>query len=293
MSDKLEVKAPNIIPFTKTHHHKPYPFISPTRPELTAAGRNVVVTGGGTGIGKAIAVAFAQAGAKSVAIVGRRLDRLESAATEIAAAGPSTRVIYKSADLSQGATIESAVKSIADQVGKIDIFVSNAGMLPELESVVGYDVRELARGLELNVVGAFNAIQAFLPLAAPGAKLFNVSSFIAHLPPMPGMFAYAATKAAIVKMFDYVAAENPDLHVVHIHPGVVETEINSHFDFKGQDEPELPGAFSVWLASPEAKFLKGKFVWVNWDAEELISRAQEIEDPSPLTVYLHSVPNYF
>lgn len=236
MSDRPEIKAPKFALFTKTHHHEPYPFISPTRPELSADGKNVVVTGGGTGIGKAIAVAFGQAGAKSVSIVGRRLDRLESAAAAIAAAGPSTRVICKTADLSQSATIESALKSITEETGKIDIFVSNAGMLPELGSLVGYDVRELARGLELNVVGAFNAVNAFVPLATPAAKLFNVSSFITHLPPMPEMFAYAATKAAIVKLFEYVAAEHPEFHVVQIHPGVVKTELNDHLPFNGQDE---------------------------------------------------------
>ncbi|KAH6999370.1 hypothetical protein EDB80DRAFT_687486 [Ilyonectria destructans] len=290
MANKDEVEIPDFVHFTKAHHHAPYPFISPTRPELSVARKNVIVTGGGTGIGKAIAIAFGQAGAQSVAILGRRIDRLQTAAAEIVAAGPSTRVLYETADLSQREAVDNALKSITDQVGKIDVFVSNAGILPEPGLTLGYNVQELTRGFEINVVGAFNAVQAFAPLAAPGATLVNISSGIAHFAPMPGMFAYAATKAAIIKMFDYVAVENPGLHVVHVQPGVVSTEINADSSMVGQDEPELPAAFVVWLASPEAKFLKGKFVWVNWDAEELISRAKEIENSMLLKVHLDGVP---
>ncbi|KAI1044134.1 hypothetical protein LB505_010555 [Fusarium chuoi] len=80
----------NFVSFTKTWHNKPYPSIDPTRPELSAAGKFVAITGGGTGIGRSIAIAFAQAGASTVAILGRRLDRLEIAAAEIAEASGAT-----------------------------------------------------------------------------------------------------------------------------------------------------------------------------------------------------------
>ncbi|KAI8237895.1 Short chain dehydrogenase andI [Colletotrichum sp. SAR 10_86] len=77
---------------TKIYHHKPYELIPPPRPELSAAGKNVVITGGGTGIGKSIALSFAKAGASSVCILGRRLDRLEIAIAEIrGAAKPGTQ----------------------------------------------------------------------------------------------------------------------------------------------------------------------------------------------------------
>jgi NAD(P)-dependent dehydrogenase (short-subunit alcohol dehydrogenase family) len=231
---------PSFVPFTKSWHSEPYPFISPTRPELSAAGKNVVVTGGGTGIGKATAIAFAQAGAKSVAIVGRRLDRLETAAEEIkqaaaAAASDSTtarttQVLLETGDVTQLASIESALTKIVKKVGKIDIFASNAGVLPEEAPVFGYSETELRKSLEINVMGTFNSLQAFLPLAASsGAKLFNMSSGIGHwapLPEVPGVFGYAAAKAAAVKIVDYFASENPDIHVVNIMPGIIATEIN-------------------------------------------------------------------
>lgn len=60
--------------FTKIFHHEPYDEISPSRPDLSVKGKSVIITGGGTGIGKAIAKAYAQAGASSIAIIGRRGD---------------------------------------------------------------------------------------------------------------------------------------------------------------------------------------------------------------------------
>jgi hypothetical protein len=56
------------------------------------------------------------------------------------------------------------------------------------------------------------------------------------------------------------------------------------------DTVELPAHFMVWLASPEAKFLQGKFVWANWDVDELKNRKEEIEKTSFLTVLLHGLP---
>lgn len=245
-NNEFQFIDPKFVSFTKTWHSKPYSFISPTRPELSAAGKNVVVTGGGTGIGKAIAIAFAQAGAKSVSILARRLDRLQSAAEEITA-GFNGRVLYEVADVTQRDAFEKALNNIVSQVGKIDVFVSNAGMLPKPGPAVGGDEKEFRRGFEINVMGAYNAIQAFVPLAAPNAQLFNISSGIGHIAPWDGVMTYAANKAAIAKMFDFVAAENPSLHVVNIQPGVIKTEINADQMVEGQDEGELLPVMTSFL----------------------------------------------
>lgn len=220
---------PNFVSFTKLWHNEPYPFISPTRPELSVTGKNVIITGGGTGIGKATAIAFSKAGAQSVAIVGRRLERLQIATQEIRSANHSTHVLFEVGDVTKRDSIDSALKSIVDKVGKIDIFVSNAGTLSEEGTVFGYDEAQLRQSLETNVIGAFNSLQAFRPLAAPGAKLFNIGSGIGHWAPVsevPGVFSYAAAKAATLKIFDYFAFENSDIHVVSIQPGIIATEIN-------------------------------------------------------------------
>ncbi|KAH7310732.1 hypothetical protein B0I35DRAFT_489514 [Stachybotrys elegans] len=277
------------VSFTKVWHNKPYPFISPQRPALSAKNKNVVVTGGGSGIGKAIAIAFAEAGAASVAILGRRLERLEASAQDIEAVGSKTRVICEAADIRKRLSLDKALDSIVAQVGKIDIFVANAATQVTFGSVNGYDEETFRAYMDLNIMGAFNSIQSFLRVSAPGAKLFNVSSGLGHIAAVPGMAAYSISKAAIIKLFDYVAAEMPDLHVVSIQPGVIATEMSKDAGFPAQDDVELPGHFLVWLASPEAAFLKGKFVWANWDAEELISRSSEIQNPNAIKVLLGGV----
>jgi NAD(P)-dependent dehydrogenase (short-subunit alcohol dehydrogenase family) len=98
---------------------------------------------------------------------------------------------------------------------------------------------------------AFNAVNAILPLLAPTAKVFNISSAIAHTDFIPDVWLYSATKAANIKMFDYLQVENPDLHVVNIQPGVVATGINP--DFEGQDEGKQ--RMSCFLRHNDSVFL--------------------------------------
>lgn len=196
-----DIVVPEMPSFTKGYHHRPYPAISPSRPEIAtaAAGKNIVVTGGGTGIGKAIAIAFAQAGARSVAILGRRADRLQQTAAE----------------MESEAAKHGHSPIIVTEVADLDVLVSNAGMAPKMGTVLGYDAQIMTKTFGLNVLSAFNAINAWVPLAPPGDKavLINVSSMMAHARPVVTNFAYSMAKAANLKMIDYFAAENPSVFV--------------------------------------------------------------------------------
>ncbi|KAK5290617.1 hypothetical protein LTR99_011018 [Exophiala xenobiotica] len=84
-------------------------------------------------------------------------------------------------------------------------------------------------------------------------------------------------------MMYYFTAENPMLHIVNVQPGSVNTRMTEIAKFKGNDAAELAGHFCVWLVSPEAKFLKSKYVWANWDVDEMIARAEEIQNSTLLT----------
>ncbi|KAJ4983982.1 short chain dehydrogenase reductase family protein [Stagonosporopsis vannaccii] len=278
--------------FTQTWHSSPYPSISPSRPELSAAGKVIFITGGGSGIGKATALAFAQAGAKAIAIFGRRVANLESAAVEISAANPSgtTAVIVEGVDITQRSSLNAAFKRASTKAGgKVDVLVSNAGTLKPPTPLLTYGEPELRESIEANLVGSFNVVQTVAPLLAPNAKILNISSGIAHIAPWKGFWAYAALKAAVVRMFDFLQVENPGLGVFNVQPGVVTTELNEISGNQGQDDVALPGQFNVWLASPEAEFLRGRFVWVNWDVEELKTLAGEIKESALLKIDLNGV----
>jgi NAD(P)-dependent dehydrogenase (short-subunit alcohol dehydrogenase family) len=225
--------------FTKTWHNKPYSAISPTRPELSMRGKVIFVTGGGTGIGKAIAIAFAQAGAKGVAIFGRRMEKIKGAAEEIRRANSqgTTTVAFESVDLSKRKDVEKAFASALKTIGvsQIDVFVSNAATAGPRGKFFAFKEADFREYIDFSIITAFNAVHSAKPHLTSNAKLINISSGIGHLHPLPEQSAYAAMKAAITKLFDYIQVENPDLDVYCIQPGVVETEVSDGYA-KGQDE---------------------------------------------------------
>ena len=280
---------------TATYHHKPYPAIDPTRPELSAEGKSIVVTGGGTGIGAEIARYFAKAGASRILILGRREAPLLSTKASISKESPSVHVSFASADTAKKTEIDAAFAEFS-KGGKIDVLVSNAGIAGVKSSIKDASVDEWFSGIETNVKGSFTVAQSFLSHAAPGAIVINVSTAAWHINVTGTSSAYGAAKAASLRFFHALAYEHPELTVYNVQPGTIPTlaalELMGFADEakmtpeqkeikKGYlascDVPELPAAFCVWLASPEAVFLKGKFIWCNWDVEELKERKREIE----------------
>ena len=164
-------------------------------------GSVVLVTGGGTGIGRAIATAFLDAGA-SVAITGRRLDRLIDAL----AGYPESRVAAFSADVSQSADVVGVVEHVLERFGRLDVVVSNAaayesGQLTDLSDDAWAALRAT------NVDGFFYLAKAVLPhLAETGGNLVAVSS-VSGLRGDWGQSAYNASKAAVTNFVRSLALD--------------------------------------------------------------------------------------
>lgn len=140
----------------------------------------------------------------------------------------------------------------------------------------------------------------------------------------PGMSGYNASKIAQIKVIEYLAAEQPALFVASVHPGICDTAVLAKSGAKPDQVPldqskqflaklsigpfsssfslpvhvadppkplvELPGDFLVWMASPEAAFLKGRSVAANWDVDELKAQTQSIQSGLTMTSGIYGWP---
>jgi 3-oxoacyl-[acyl-carrier protein] reductase len=167
--------------------------------------RVVVITGGGTGIGKAIAGSFAR-NQDQVVIVGRRSEALQAVAQEV---GPNCN--WQQADVSQRNQVAAAVKAIVDQFGQIDVLVNNAGFVRGITTNMPLDQAEQVWDDEIgtNLKGAFLMSTAITPyLPRPGGRIINISSIAAFTGgSRPGAIGYAAAKSGLLGMTYALARE--------------------------------------------------------------------------------------
>ncbi|KAH8649288.1 hypothetical protein BX600DRAFT_490094 [Xylariales sp. PMI_506] len=282
--------SPFFPPLTglKQWHNNSYPAISPSRPELSVKGKTVVVTGGGTGIGASIVKAFAAGGSTKIAIMSRTERNLLATKKAIEEEFPETEVLAVCADITNTGQVDEGFAKINEVFGKMDVLVCNSASMAVPQPVHGpnFEVEDWWSAFNTNVLGAVHSVRGFARYASGGAHILHISTCVAHIPPLePGVSAYAASKAAATKLFDYIVFENPELHVVNVQPGLIDTSMSRKSGHGGMDHVkdetnsatvDLPGHFCLWLVSAEADFLRGKFVWVNWDVDELKARKEEI-----------------
>jgi NAD(P)-dependent dehydrogenase (short-subunit alcohol dehydrogenase family) len=291
------------LEFVPTYHYDTYDAISETNPDLSCEGKAVFVTGGGRGIGREVAKAFAVAGAKGIFIIGRTGKDLLSAVEEIKglSTGAPVSILYAEADITDREAVSSAFRQAIAAFGHMDILIQNAGYLDAHRPLLDSDLGDYWKTFEINVKGGLLATQQFLKQSQPGDTIINVGSGAGHLPPIPGYSAYSASKLAFAKMIESVQLENPHLRVFNINPGAIATEMQKKSgDIAAVDNIRkfatwgvlvlgltllgLPASYCVWLAaSEEADCLKGRFLWTNWDVTELLQRKDEIIEQNLLT----------
>jgi NAD(P)-dependent dehydrogenase (short-subunit alcohol dehydrogenase family) len=174
-------------------------------PLFDLSGKSALVTGGSKGIGKAIARGFAEAGA-DVAICSRHGDELAKAAQEITA-GQKTRCVHRVADMTRRDDVDALGKWAVESLGKIDIFVNNAGS-NQPQDLLEQSDETWDRILELNLTTGMRLSRMFAAgMAERGwGRIIHLSSIMA-LVSNPGRGAYSATKAALVGMMRAHALE--------------------------------------------------------------------------------------
>lgn len=152
--------APFPSPTSKWHSNT-YQSLSPTRPELSAKGKTVLVTGGGTGIGAETARNFAEAGASRIALLGRREQPLLDTKASIEQKFPGVEVFIASTDITNKSEVDAAFAKFAGN-GKIHVLISNAAMIGPQDPVGTVDCDKFLDAIQQNLKGALHVAQAFL-----------------------------------------------------------------------------------------------------------------------------------
>jgi NAD(P)-dependent dehydrogenase (short-subunit alcohol dehydrogenase family) len=236
---------------TEQWHNEPYDAISPTLPALSCAGKTVLVTGGGRGIGSRIAYAFAASGAKIVAITGRTAQILEENKTAIEKDFPNVKVVSIAVDVTDAEGIDAAFKKVKEIDGEgISICIHNAGVAPTAKRIADISGREDRKtwwqGYEINVFGTMVVLNAFSKYkTTKNPKLLFIGTAASAVFPstMLGTSGYSMSKSAAATLVQYFAAENPDISVFTMHPGVVMTEMGSRGKTAGNTLPVDNGQF--------------------------------------------------
>jgi NADP-dependent 3-hydroxy acid dehydrogenase YdfG len=185
--------------------------------------RKVWITGAGSGIGRAIAIVFAEAGAR-VALTGRRVDALSETASRI---GEAAMVVP--ADVSDPEQVTKAHESISEAWGAVDVLVNNAGRNSSRRHWRQLTVPEMSSMLDVNLKAAFLCSMAVLPAmrARKAGTLIHVGSMSATMVFPTAGASYAAAKSGVRQMSAHINAEEGihGIRSICIHPGEVVTEI--------------------------------------------------------------------
>ena len=243
--------------------------------------RVALVTGAGTGLGRAIAEAFAQEGARVAVNYSRSRDQAEEVVAGIGAAGGTALAI--GANVSADNEVRAMIERITREFGRLDVLVNNAGWSTRIPHDNLDDLTDEVwdRTFDTNLRGAFYCVRAATPhlRKQDGASIVNIAS-VAGLTGLGSSMAYAASKGAMITMTKSLArALAPGIRVNAIAPGFVRTRFanwpQSAFDegeamtpLKRLATAEEIGALAVHLAA-DAKSITGETITVDGGMGEL------------------------
>ena len=231
-------------------------------------GKVAIVTGGGSGIGRATALRFAQEGARVV--VGGLTSAEDATAAEIGERALAVRV-----DVSDATQVEALVEAARSRFGRLDVLFNNAGMEGEQGSTANCTLENFDRVIAVNLRGVFLGMKYAIPLLleSGGGSIINNAS-VAGLVGFPGVAAYCASKGGVIQLTRAAALEyaTRGLRVNAICPGVIDTPMIQRFtqgtaaamaqmtamEPVGRlGTPDEVAALALFLASDESSFMTG------------------------------------
>lgn len=243
-----------------------------------------IITGGSMGIGRAIAEAFLKEGCQCV--LAARGEEVLLRTRDVLSKRGSAVEAYR-ADVSREAEVEGLFRFASDRFGRVDILANSAGIYGPIGLVTEVDAEEWLRAVEINLFGVFlcsrHAIRSMIAQGG-GGKIINLAGGGATSP-FPRFTAYAASKAAVVRLTETMAHEVKDerIDINAIAPGAINTrlldEVLNAGPAAGQEfhrrsikqkqeggiNPDLAAQLAVFLASPHSNGLSGRLISAVWD----------------------------
>ena len=241
---------------------------------LRISGKVALITGGGTGIGRACAVLFAREGAR-VAVVGRRRQPLDETVHEIANSG--REALAAACDVTDGKSVEAAIAKVVEMFGRLDIVVNNAGAVI-VATVENTSEEDWGRMLAANLTSTFLVSRAALSSLrrSGGGSIINIGSILG-LVARKQRAAYCAAKAGVTGLTRAMALDHAheNIRVNCICPSLIETELGLQSILKAPDpegerkgrvaafplgrmgKPEDVAKMALYLASDESSWITG------------------------------------
>lgn len=234
-----------------------------------------LVTGGGRGIGRAIALALAREGG-DIIVNDVDIERAEEVAAEIDSMGRRAKAIM--ADISKSEEVKKMVQEALALFGRIDIFINNAGIIKR-GSLEEHSEEDWDRVIAVNLKGTFNCVKEVVPImkGQRHGKIVNISSVVGKTGDIATAPSYGASKGAINAFTKSLARELASFGITvnAVAPHAIETEMSAEWSEEKKQaivaqiplgrlgQPEEVAAAVVFLASPGAAFITGEILDVN------------------------------
>jgi len=253
---------------------------------MKLSGRNAIITGASQGLGRVIAEHFLREGA-DVVLCARSEADLNKTRAELARNAPERKVLARICDVSNEVQINDVVAFALRELGSIEVLVANAGIYGPMGPTESVNLDEWRRALDINLFGVLLPCRALTPhfKQAKAGKIVVISGGGATNP-LPNISAYAASKAAVVRLMETLAEELKPyrVDVNAIAPGALATRLvdevlaagpdkvgaaffekNKQWKEKGAVSPDLGASLAVYLASADSNGITGRLISAQWD----------------------------